>query len=99
MSLGDLPKRRLALKRSRIQSYSLTRRVGVWNRDRREERARVGMLWCGEQRVCRPKLADPAEVHHRDAVANVLDQAEVVRDEEVSQIELPPQIHQEVDDL
>src|SRR6476469_784282 len=99
MSLGDLPKRRLPLEGSRIKSHSLTRRVRLRYRDCREERARVGMLGCPEERARGAKLHDLAEVHHRDTVADVLDQAQVVRDEEVRQIELLPQIHQEVDDL
>ena len=44
-------------------------------------------------------LDDPAEIHHGDAVADVLDHRQVVRDEQVRQAELALQVHQQVDDL
>src|SRR5512140_2619021 len=44
-------------------------------------------------------LDDPADVHHRDPLADVLDDAEVVRDEEVSEPELFLKVEQEVEDL
>ena len=53
----------------------------------REERARVG------------ELDDLAEIHHRDAVADVLDHREVVGDEQVGEAEFLLQVHQQVDHL
>ena len=44
-------------------------------------------------------LDDAAEIHHRDAVADVLDHREVVRDEQIRQLQFVLQIHQQVDDL
>ena len=44
-------------------------------------------------------LDDAAEIHHRHAVADVLDHREVVRDEQVGEPELVLQVHQQVDDL
>ena len=44
-------------------------------------------------------LDDPAEVHDRDAVGDVADEREVVRDEEVGQPEVALQRLEQVDDL
>ncbi len=48
---------------------------------------------------CRRDLDDAAEVHHRDARRDVLDDREVVRDEEVREAEAALQVLQQVDDL
>ena len=45
------------------------------------------------------QLDDRAEVHHRDAVADVADHAEVVGDEQVGQAELALQVREQVEDL
>ena len=45
------------------------------------------------------ELDDAAEIHHGDAVADMLDHGEVVRDEQVGQAELALQVDQQVDDL
>ena len=56
---------------------------------------------CGlrEERVARPLLDDPAEVHDGDRVGHVADDREVVRDEEVGQVEPVLQVAQQVEDL
>src|SRR5262249_50650452 len=62
----------------------LTRRrsvVGIDLRDRRQERLRVGMDRALVQNVRRRLLDDDPEVHDRDAVRDVPDDAEVVSDE------------------
>ena len=53
----------------------------------------------GEQLLGGRGLDDPAEVHHRDPVADVADHREVVGDEEVGQAELVLQVDEQVDDL
>ena len=53
----------------------------------------------GEQRLRRPGLDDGAEVHHRDAVGDVLDHGEIVRDEDVGEAEPVLQVAQQVEDL
>ena len=45
------------------------------------------------------ELDDLAEVHHRDAVGDVADDGEVVGDEEVGEVELLLQLHEQVQDL
>ena len=44
-------------------------------------------------------LDDAAKIHHRDAMADVLDHGEVVGDEKVGELELLLQVDQQVDDL
>src|SRR5581483_128152 len=57
--------------------------AAIWHRigDGGEKRTRVGMLRLGEQPRRRSKLDDLAEVHHGDAVGDVADRGEVMRDE------------------
>ena len=49
--------------------------------------------------VRRSDLDDLAEVHHRDAVGDVADDGEIVRDEQVRQAELGLELLHQVDDL
>ena len=71
----------------------------VGDRHRRQQRDRVGMERAGVQVVRRGQLDDPAEVHHRDPVADVADDRQVVGDEQVGQRELVLEALQQVDDL
>ena len=52
-----------------------------------------------EQRLLVGELDDAAEIHHRDAMADVLDHGEVVGDEQVGEFQFLLQVHQQVDDL
>ena len=45
------------------------------------------------------ELDDPSEVHHRDAMADVLHYRQIMGDEQVGQPELVLQVHQEIDHL
>ena len=49
--------------------------------------------------VRRRDLDDAAEIHHGDALADVLDHREVVRDEQVGEAELLLQVLEQVDHL
>ena len=51
------------------------------------------------QRVAIGHLDDLAQVHHGDPVGDVLHHREVVRDEQIREVELPLQVVQEVQDL
>ena len=53
----------------------------------------------GEQRVARRQLDDAAEIHHGDAMADVLHHREIVRDEQVGDPELLLQVDHQVDHL
>ena len=55
--------------------------------DRRQEGLGIGMFRKCEQFFGRRGLHDPADVHDRDPVADVLDDAQVVSDEEVGKPE------------
>jgi hypothetical protein len=44
-------------------------------------------------------LDDDAEIHDRYHAADVLDHAEIMADEEVGQVKLPPQVRQQIEDL
>ena len=53
----------------------------------------------GEQRVGVRGLDDGAEIHHRDAVGDVLYDGEIVRDEDVGEPEPVLQVAQQIEDL
>ena len=52
-----------------------------------------------EQALGRAHLHDFPQIHHRDPAADVPDQAQVVRDEEIRQLQSLLQVHEQVDDL
>ena len=72
---------------------------GVGHRHRRQQRLRVGVGGKVEHVVAGPDLDDLAEVHHGDAVAEVLDDGEVVGDEQDREAEAQLQVAQQVEDL
>ena len=45
------------------------------------------------------RLDDLADVHHRHAIANVFDHAEIMRDEQIGQMQFLLQFEQQVKDL
>ncbi len=52
-----------------------------------------------EQFVALGELDDPAEIHHRDPLAEMPDHRQIVRDEQIGQVELVAQILEQIDDL
>ena len=66
---------------------------------RGQEGLGVGMLRGCEQLFGRRHLHDLADVHHRDAVADVLDDAEVVSDEQIGESKALLKLEEEVQDL
>ena len=73
--------------------------VGIGYGHGREQRRRVRVTWPLVQLVGGGDLDDLAEVHHRDPVAHVRDDGQVVGDEDVGERELALQVGQQVDDL
>ena len=69
-------------------------RVGVG--DGREQRLGVRMERVLVELLGRRQLGHLAQVHHADAIGEVLDDREVVRDEQIGEAELPLQVLQEV---
>ena len=51
------------------------------------------MLRLREQLLCGANLRDAADVHDDDSAGNLLDDAEVVRHEEIGKTELVLQVH------
>src|SRR3954451_24066752 len=72
--------------------------TAVDRRHRREQRLGVRMVWSVEDRLGGAELHQPAEVQHGDAVREVADDAEVVRDEEVRDLTLGLQLDEQVED-
>ena len=72
---------------------------GFGHRDRREERVRVGMGRRGVQRIRGTLLDQLPEIHHRDPVAHVAHDGEVVGDEEERDPELVLEVFEQVDGL
>src|SRR6266511_838571 len=68
-------------------------------RHRGEQRLRVGMERVGVEHLLRGELHEVAEVHHRDAIGDVVHDAQVVRDEQVRELDLLLEIVEEVEDL
>ena len=73
------------------------RRVG--RRHRREQRLRIRMDRVAEQHAARRQFDDAAGAHDRDAVRDVIDNRQIVRDEQVGQPQLFLQIHQQIQNL
>ena len=91
--------RRIPLERRRIELDPLARRVRIEHGDRAEQRPGVRMRGAREERPRVAQLDDLPHVHHRHAAADVFDQPQVVRDEEIRQLQPLLQIHQQPDDL
>lgn len=63
--------------------------IRVRNRNRPQQRLRVRMQRVVEQFLLRRNLDDVAQIHHSNAVADVFDNAQVVRNEDVRQLIFP----------
>ena len=68
-------------------------------RDRGQQRPRVCRLRIAEHGGCAAGLLDAAFLHHDEVVGDVLDDADVVRDEQIRDAELALQLEQQVQDL
>src|SRR5579862_812948 len=65
----------------------------------RQQCLRIRVLRIGVDVFTVSKFDDVAKIHHRDARAYVLDRREVVRDEEIGQVEFALQIGQQIEYL
>lgn len=72
-------------------------RVRHWNGGKKGPRVRV--LRIRVEPVTRGELRDFAQIHHGDAVRDVLDDLQIVGDEEIGQLEFFLQIFEQVQDL
>ncbi len=71
--------------------------IRPWNRGQKSLRVRVKRL--GEERPAWGNFHDFAEIHHSDAVADVLHDREVVGDKEVGQSEIALEVLHKIDNL
>src|SRR5262252_4333214 len=67
--------------------------------NRIEQHARVGMPRIVEQRALWGKFYNAAQVHHTDAIRDVMHDGQVVRDEEVREAEIALQVLHQVEHL
>ncbi len=87
-------RRRLAAQRRRRPP-----RARLGRRDRVEQRLCVGVQRLLVNGLARSDLAELAEIHDADPVADLLDQGEVVRDEQIGEAELAAELLEEVEHL
>ena len=57
--------------------------IGVDDGHGRKQRLGVGMFWCATDFPGFPRLDDPPQIHHEDAVADVFHHREIVRHEQI----------------
>ena len=81
------------------QGRHLRPRIRVHRGHRGQERRRIGMGRRGQHRVGRADLDHLAEIHHRHPVADEADHVEIVADEQVGEVELLLEVHQQVQHL
>ena len=82
-----------------LQHHALGAPRRVRNRRRRQQRPGVGVLAVGIELLRWRDLDDAAEIHHRDTAADMFDDAQIVRNEEIGQLEFLLQILHQVQDL
>ena len=68
-------------------------------RNRVEEHPRVGMLWTRKQPLRRRQLDNAPEVHHADAIGDVMNDGKIVRDEKIGEVELALQSAHQIQHL
>ena len=82
-----------------LERYPVHLMVGVRDRDGRHQCDGVGMERAFVETVRCREFYDLTQIHHGDTVADVLDDAEVVRDKQVGEVELFLEFFHQVDDL
>jgi hypothetical protein len=78
---------------------ALAPRAWIGERRCREQRLGIGMKGRPEECVLLRELDDLSEIHDGDPVADVLDHREIMRNEEVGELQLLLQVPQQIDDL
>ena len=77
-----------------VQHNAVPLRPKARMRDRNclQQQPRVWVQWAAQHVLRRADLGDRAEIHHGDAVAQIPDGADIVRNEEVGELPLRLQI-------
>ena len=71
-----------------LQADPLALHLRVRHRHGGEQRLRVGVLRVAVEIAGPGEFDDAAEIHHRDAVGDVLHHGEIVRDEQIGEVQL-----------
>jgi hypothetical protein len=87
------------VRRIARQRRLLATAVGVHRRHGAEQRAGIGMPWFGVDALHGTKLDYLAQIHDEDAVAHVLNDIKIVRDEDIGEGEVPLEIDEQVEHL
>ena len=80
-----------------LRTARLDLRVG--DRDRRQQRLRIGVQRLGVELGARRDLDDAAEIHHRDAMTDMAHNREIVGDEDVGEAQPFLQFLEQIHDL
>jgi len=73
--------------------------AGIDGGHRGKQRLGIGMKWVAVECFAGAAFHDLAQIHHGHAVRDVFDHREIVRDEQIGEVELFAQLDQQVDDL
>jgi len=57
------------------------------------------MEWFAVKRSIRYHFDNPAQIHNRDSITDMPDNAQIMRNKEIGEIELPLQLHKQVEYL
>src|SRR6266446_8474077 len=82
-----------------LQSNPLSLHFWIRNRDRRQQRFGIGVQRRGIKLAGGRGLDDATEIHHRNALADMLDDRQIMGNKEISKTEFLLQVLQQIDDL
>ena len=82
-----------------LQPFDFSRVIRIGHRNGRQQCFRVWMLRILKELIRTAKLNDVAQIHHHDAIAQVLNDAQIVGNKDVRQAVFLLQILQQVQDL
>jgi hypothetical protein len=74
-------------------------RARIGDRCRRQQRTRIGMQRSREKLLLAGELDNASQIHDGYSMADVLDYAEVVADEEVGEFQVVLKVHHQIQDL
>lgn len=93
------PRRRVQgrrdLSRDRVETPLAL--IEAWNL--RQQRLSIGVIGRTKQVFRRCRFDDPTQIHDQYAIRDMLNDAQIMTDEQISQIELFSEIHEEVENL
>ena len=96
---GTAGRRRRSARDLALEDDGFVLRGRIRPRDRGQQSLRIRMPWTCEEGFGRREFDDATDIHHGEPIGDVLDDAEIVRDEEIADTEILLQILQQVEDL